>query len=180
LSTLSTENVRVHKDEVYFKFIGKSNAENTATVEDKELARLLEKKIGEAVERNKAESREITVSFYDKQGTKKYLEKRIKTNFLFTVSDEEVEQYFKQNLGKEFKVKDLRTAAANRVAKKSLGEGEVPKNKKELESKLKEMYAEVARTLNNTLSVAKSSYVDPKVVENYVNKVIKQWERKKK
>jgi DNA topoisomerase IB len=64
-------------------------------------------------------------------------------------------------------VKDLRTWTATVHAAVDLAEADPPTSKKALNTAVKEMLAEVADHLGNTPAVARSSYIDPRVVTQY-------------
>lgn len=79
---------------------------------------------------------------------------------------------FHELVGDDYTVKDLRTwtatvHAATVHAAVDLAEADPPTTKKALNAAVKEMLDEVSDHLGNTPSVARSAYVDPRVVEQY-------------
>jgi len=64
-------------------------------------------------------------------------------------------------------VKDLRTWTATVHAAVDLAEADPPATKKALNAAVKDMLEEVSEHLGNTPAVARASYVDPRVVEQY-------------
>lgn len=74
---------------------------------------------------------------------------------------------FHELVGEDFTVKDLRTWTATVHAAVDLAEAEPPTTKQSLNAAVKEMLDEVSDHLGNTPAVARASYVDPRVVEQY-------------
>jgi len=74
---------------------------------------------------------------------------------------------FRELVGEDFTVKDLRTWTATVHAAVDLAEADPPATKKALNAAVKDMLEEVSEHLGNTPAVAKASYVDPRVVEQY-------------
>ena len=78
-----------------------------------------------------------------------------------------INERFQELVGDDFTVKDLRTWTATVHAAVDLAQADPPTTKKALNAAVKEMLAEVAEHLGNTPAVARSSYVDPRVVTQY-------------
>lgn len=74
---------------------------------------------------------------------------------------------FRELVGEDFTVKDLRTWTATVHAAVDLAEADPPATKKALNAAVKDMLEEVSEHLGNTPAVARASYVDPRVVEQY-------------
>jgi DNA topoisomerase IB len=74
-----------------------------------------------------------------------------------------INERFQELVGDDFTVKDLRTWTATVHAAVDLAQADLPATKKAV----KEMFADVADHLGNTPAVARSSYVDPRVVTQY-------------
>ena len=147
VTTLNSDNIKINNDVVGLEFIGKSYQNNTATIKSKELSKFLseikDKKSGE--------------------------------NFVFDVKDSDIREYFHKNINKDLKIKDLRTYIATELAKNILKndktqpppvDGKV--NKKQLQQKLMRVFKEVSNKLNNTPTMAKTSYVHPEVIDNWL------------
>ena len=147
VTTLNSDNIKINNDVVGLEFIGKSYQNNTATIKSKELSKFLseikDKKSGE--------------------------------NFVFDVKDSDIREYFHKNINKDLKIKDLRTYIATDLAKNILKndktqpppvDGKV--NKKQLQQKLMRVFKEVSNKLNNTPTMAKTSYVHPEVIDNWL------------
>jgi DNA topoisomerase-1 len=74
---------------------------------------------------------------------------------------------FKELVGEEFTVKDLRTWAATVTCAVSLAQSGPADSDRELKQAEKDALAVVAEHLGNTPAVARSSYVDPRVLDEY-------------
>jgi DNA topoisomerase I len=73
----------------------------------------------------------------------------------------------KEMMGEEFTVKDLRTWHGTVLAAEAFVDADPPVNKKVVERVEAAVMREVADALGNTPAVARSSYVDPRVVQGY-------------
>ncbi|HEY3559058.1 MAG TPA: DNA topoisomerase IB [Kribbella sp.] len=78
-----------------------------------------------------------------------------------------VNERFQELVGADFTVKDLRTWTATVHAAVDLAEADPPTTKRALNAAVKDMLQEVSDHLGNTPSVARASYVDPRVVDQY-------------
>jgi DNA topoisomerase IB len=80
------------------------------------------------------------------------------------VRADDVNERFRELVGDEFSVKDLRTWHATVLAATALADHD-PHTKSARRRAVVAMYREVAEQLGNTPAVARKSYVDPRVVE---------------
>ncbi|MEI8411899.1 MULTISPECIES: DNA topoisomerase IB [unclassified Kribbella] len=78
-----------------------------------------------------------------------------------------INERFQELVGEDFTVKDLRTWTATVHAAVDLAQADPPTTKKALNAAVKDMLEEVSDHLGNTPAVARSSYVDPRVVTQY-------------
>jgi len=150
VSTLGPENIKIEGDRITINFIGKSYQENNAEIVDKDLANYLSTKIKE----------------------------REGNEFLFDISTSQLQTQFHNNVGRKgMKIKDLRTFTATKMAKEILENNTIsppplPQDKKQIKNlvkhKLDIVFNQVSQKLNNTPAMAKSSYVHPKVIENWL------------
>ena len=150
VSTLGPNNIQILENKIKLDFLGKSKQENISEFEDPEIANFLRKKINE----NKNKDR------------------------IFSVNRNEIEKVFtKINGEKDILIKDLRTYAATKMAKDILEKNEMPpppvpekdtEIKKLVKKKLKNVFEQVSMKLNNTPAMAKSSYVDPHIIQNWL------------
>lgn len=80
---------------------------------------------------------------------------------------DDVNEFMAESLDAGFSAKDFRTWAGNRRAISALARGRYPESTDEREERIRTSIAEVAEVLGNTPAVARSSYVDPRIVETY-------------
>ncbi|MGW6277029.1 DNA topoisomerase IB [Kribbella sp. NPDC055071] len=78
-----------------------------------------------------------------------------------------INERFQEIVGDQYTVKDLRTWTATVHAAADLAEADPPDTKKAAKKAVKEMLTEVSDHLGNTPVVARSSYVDPRVISQY-------------
>jgi DNA topoisomerase-1 len=152
ISTLSPKNVIIKEDMIVLNFVGKSYQENNAEFKNKELASYLMRKIKEKKE----------------------------NDFIFDVSKNQLDKVFHSIAKSGMKIKDLRTYAATKMAKEILETDTTPppplpekpsQIKKVVKTKLKNVFEKVSQKLNNTPAMAKSSYIHPKVIENWLKTI---------
>jgi DNA topoisomerase I len=80
---------------------------------------------------------------------------------------EDLNARFKELVGDEYTVKDLRTWHGTVLAAAAFVDADPPVNKTVIKRVESAVMKEVAEELGNTPAVARSSYVDPRVVEGY-------------
>jgi len=150
--TLRPDDITIKGDSIRLDFIGKKGVENKTQLRSPELAKALSK-----------------------------LKKKHKgSDRIFDIKTDVFRNRFDKMLpkgNKDIKVKDLRTYKANEVAWNILKRDKIPpppiprdkaKRKKIVLKKLKEVYQEVANVLNNEPPTAKTSYLHPKLVEQWL------------
>jgi DNA topoisomerase-1 len=77
--------------------------------------------------------------------------------------------YVKQYLGAEFSAKDFRTWGGTLIAAIELAQHGPPESPTQAKTRLAEVMRKVGEKLGNTPAVARSSYVSPAVVEQYLD-----------
>jgi DNA topoisomerase-1 len=77
--------------------------------------------------------------------------------------------YIKEHLGPEFSAKDFRTWGGTLLAAIEFAEHEPPENPAQAKKRIASVMRHVAEKLGNTPAVARSSYVSPAVVEQYLD-----------
>src|SRR6201999_98219 len=80
---------------------------------------------------------------------------------------DELNARFKELVGDEYTVKDLRTWHGTVLGAAAFVDADPPVNKTVVKRVEAAVMKEVAEELGNTPAVARSSYVDPRVVEGY-------------
>jgi DNA topoisomerase-1 len=72
-------------------------------------------------------------------------------------------------MGEEFTAKDFRTWGGTLIAAVAFAERDVPENETETKRRVAAVMRTVGEQLGNTPAVARSSYVSPAVVEQYLD-----------
>ncbi|WP_189224894.1 DNA topoisomerase IB [Saccharothrix coeruleofusca] len=150
VATLLCGHVAVHRSAVDFCYPAKSGVRFTTTVEDRELARAVA-----SLRRGRAAEERLLV---DKAGN--------------PVRSDDVNQRFKELVGEEFSVKDLRTWHATVLAAAAFAYQGRPDSKRGRKRVEAAVMREVSEALGNTPAVARKSYVDPRVVRLYERGVV--------
>ncbi len=90
---------------------------------------------------------------------------------LCNLTDRKLNEYIQQRMGVEFTAKDFRTWGGTLIAAIALAEHGVPDGMSETEAKriVAGVMRKVGERLGNTPAVARSSYVSPAVVEQYLD-----------
>ena len=148
VATLLRSHVSVSGDDVTFEFPAKSGVMREAVMTDQLLARVVLslKRCGYPGER--------LLVWRDRQGWHE-------------LSSADLNITFKQIVGEEFTVKDLRTWAATVTAAVALARTGPVETERELKRAEKDAMTVVSEHLGNTPAVARRSYVDPRVLDEY-------------
>lgn len=160
LTTLRSKHLTIDGDEIIFHYNGKSGQEQEKHIEDKKLAKIV---------------REID----DMPGYEifKYLDEDDK---IIKVKSDDLNAYIREIMGEEFSAKDFRTWAGTMIAAIALDElGVVDKeDQKSLDKNIKEAVNRVSERLGNTPSVARGSYIDPRIIDDYTQgRTLKYFEK---
>lgn len=149
LTTMRHKHLTIDGDEIIFNYTGKSGQEQEKHIFDKKLAKIV---------------KEID----DMPGYEifKYLDEN---DNIVDVKSDDLNRYIHEVMGEEFSAKDFRTWAGTMIAAIALDELGVvdKKDQKLLDSNIKEAVNRVSERLGNTPSVARSSYIDPRIIEDY-------------
>jgi DNA topoisomerase-1 len=146
LTTLQDEHVEVDGTRLRFRFRGKAGVEHEIDVRDPRLARI--------VKRSQDLPGEELFQYLD-DGEQRAIE------------SSDVNAYLREVTEQDFTAKDFRTWGGTVEAARalvSLGRAETQRERTQL---VKQAIEEVARHLGNTPTVARASYVDPRVVDLY-------------
>ncbi|MGB3144213.1 MAG: DNA topoisomerase IB [Maribacter sp.] len=150
LTTLRSKHLTIEGDEIIFHYNGKSGQEQEKHIVDKKLARIVQQ-------------------IDDMPGYEifKYLDEN---DQIVDVKSDDLNQYIHEVMGEDFSAKDFRTWAGTMIAAIALNElGAVEKMEQNvLDKNIKEAVNRVSERLGNTPSVARSSYIDPRVLDNYI------------
>ena len=148
LSTLLCAHAKVSGATVTLKFPGKSRQEWSSEITDVDLAALLS-----ALKRRGPTAR--LLAYRDDDGA------------WHPVSAEEINVYLRERTGGEFSAKDFRTLRGTVAAALSLARHGPEPTRSRRNRALARAMRDAAVVLGNTASIAKKSYVDPRVVEKY-------------
>jgi DNA topoisomerase-1 len=148
LATLRCEHVTLQRNGVEFDFPAKSGVRRTLLIED-----------GEVV-------RSVRALMRRPDRTDRLLVCRNGSGWTDLHADD-LNARFKQLVGDEYTVKDLRTWHGTVLAAGAFVDADPPENKTVIKRVESAVMKEVAEELGNTPAVARGSYVDPRVVEGY-------------
>lgn len=151
LATVRREHVRLHRGAVVFNYPAKGGAERSLALRDPDLHAV----VGALLRR--------------RGGGEELLAYRVGRDWR-DVRAEDVNAWVKELAGDEFTAKDLRTWGAIVLAAVALAEAAadgVPSTKRGRARAVNAAIDEVAEHLGNTRTVARSSYVDPRLVERF-------------
>lgn len=148
ISTLLCEHVTLQRTAIEFDFPAKSGVRRTLTIDDPEAVR------------------SVRALLRRPQRTERLLVCRNGSGWVDLHSDD-LNARFKQLVGDEYTVKDLRTWHGTVLAAVAFVDADPPVNKTVIKRVESAVMKEVAEELGNTPAVARSSYVDPRVVQAY-------------
>ena len=134
-----------------FSYRGKSGQDREKEIIDKKLAKIVK-------EIDDMPGYEI-FKYLDEEGN------------VVDVKSEDLNAYIHEVMGEEFSAKDFRTWAGTMIAAMALDELGVVEadDQKALDRNIKEAVSRVSERLGNTPAVARSSYIDPRIIEEYEN-----------
>ncbi|MDN3492571.1 DNA topoisomerase IB [Winogradskyella bathintestinalis] len=151
LTTMRSKHLQIEGEELVFSYKGKSGKAQERHIVDKKLAKIVK-------EIDDLPGYEI-FKFIDEAGVK------------HDVKSDHLNNYIKEIMGEEFSTKDFRTWAGTVIAALALDEIGLSKeqDQKELDNNIREAVIKVSERLGNTPSVARSSYIDPRVIDEYID-----------
>ncbi len=149
LTTLRSKHLEIQGNEMIFTFRGKSGQDQEKHVMDARLTKIVQ-------ELDELPGYEIF----------KYLDDK---DQLHDIRSNDLNQYIRETMGEEFSAKDFRTWAGTVIAAMALDEiGAVKEeDQKKLKKNIRDAVVTVSEKLGNTPSVARSSYIDPRVITHY-------------
>jgi DNA topoisomerase I len=149
ITTLSKSHVAVRGNRVAFRYRGKHRVWVRTAFVDEELAEdvrlLLSLKGGRRL-------------FRYENGTG-----------LCNLTGRKLNEYIQEHMGEDFTAKDFRTWGGSLIAAIELAERELPDTQTEAKRVVAAVMRRVGERLGNTAAVARSSYVSPAVVEQYLD-----------
>lgn len=147
LTTIRSKHVTVKGDTIVFDFIGKSHKKHVKSVTDRTLARIV-KRLDELP------GYEV-FKYYDHEGKLK------------DVKSADVNAYIKEIMGEEFTAKDFRTWGGTLLASAELATAATSTTERDRKKAITLCVKKVAKKLGNTPAIARSSYIDPRLIAAY-------------
>ncbi|OBH29666.1 DNA topoisomerase [Mycobacterium sp. E342] len=148
LATLQCDHVVVRRDAVQFDFPAKSGVRRTVEIEDPQVVRAVR-----ALTRRPERTERLLVC-------------RTASGWVELRSDD-LNARFKELVGDEYTVKDLRTWHGTVLAATAFADADPAVSRRVAKRVESTVMKEVAEELGNTPAVARGSYVDPRVVTGY-------------
>lgn len=148
LTTLREQHVSISGASIRFQFRGKSGVEHAVDINDRRVARILQRMVdlpGEEL-----------FQYLDEGG-----ERRI-------VQSADVNQYLRDITARDFTAKDFRTWAGTVLAARALQGFPLPASQTEAKRNVAAAIASVASALRNTRAVCRKCYVHPEIIAAYV------------
>jgi DNA topoisomerase I len=149
ITTLRKRHVAVRGSRVSFRYRGKHSIMLRSAVVDADLAAAVKELLALPGAR--------LFQFEQPDGTRCNLDQR------------RLNDYIKTYLGEEFSAKDFRTWGGTLLAAIGLAEHDPPENSTQAKKRIAAVMRNVGEKLGNTPAVARSSYVSPAVVEQYLD-----------
>ena len=149
ITTLRKSHVSVRGSRIAFRYRGKHSILIHSAVVDPELAAVMKELLAQPGAR--------LFKFEHEDGSYCNLDQR------------RLNAYIREHLGEEFTAKDFRTWGGTLVAAIELAQREPPATEREAKKRIAEVMRKVGEKLGNTPAVARSSYVSPAVVEQYLD-----------
>jgi len=147
LATLLCAHVKVRKDRILLSFPAKSGKDWESEIRDADLADLLR-----LLKRRGSNARLLA-----------YKEGRTWR----PVTSADINAYVKEQTGSDFTAKDFRTLRGTAAAAASLARTGALRTAAKRKRAISRAMVEASETLGNTPSIARKSYVDPRVVDHY-------------
>lgn len=160
LTTLRSKHLTIEGEEIIFNYNGKSGQEQEKHIVDKKLAKIVQ-------EIDEMPGYEI-FKYLDEDGN------------IVKVKSDDLNAYIHEVMGEEFSAKDFRTWAGTMIAAIALDELGVVERKDQdlLDKNIKEAVNRVSERLGNTPAVARGSYIDPRIIEDYTKgRTLKYFEK---
>ena len=151
ITTMRSKHLQIEGNELIFSYKGKSGIEQEKHILDAKLAKIVK-------EIDELPGYEI-FKYYDEE------------NQIRDVKSDDLNAYIRDIMGEEYSAKDFRTWSGTMIAAIALDELGVvePKDQKKLDKNIRRAVITVSEKLGNTPAVARSSYIDPRVIEEYLD-----------
>jgi DNA topoisomerase-1 len=150
LSTIRASHVRVHGSIVRFDYVGKWKKQQQRAVSDREVAAIVDR-LKKATDMGNGE-----------------LFKFAQNGRIVDVKDRHVNEYIQSIIGKDFTAKDFRTWAGTLLCSIALAMQGQGTSKTDRKRRVRNAIAATADQLGNTPPVCRSSYICPRLVDEYM------------
>lgn len=137
-------------DEVLFDYVAKGSLERSISIRDEKI-----REISELLLRRRS-------------GPDDFLAYKEGRRWLDVTTDD-LNGYIKSHAGEQFSAKDFRTWNGTVLAAVALADGEMPASARGRDRRIKQAVDRVAEELGNTPAVARSSYIDPRLLDLFRN-----------
>jgi DNA topoisomerase IB len=153
LATVRKGHVRASGDELRFDYPSKSGKRRVVTIADEQVSDIVR-----ALKGRRGGGPDL-LAYKDERGR------------WVDVTSTDINEYLQDALGPDFSAKDFRTWTATVVAAVALASEEADEDaaRRERERAVGRVVKGVAQQLGNTPAVARSSYVDPRVIERFAD-----------
>jgi DNA topoisomerase-1 len=149
LTTLRNRHVKIDGSEVEFRFRGKSGVYHDVKVNDRRLARI--------IQRTRDLPGQDLFQYLDEDGER------------HTVGSSDVNDYLRAITGEDYTAKDFRTWSGTVLAAMALREFEKFDSETQAKKNVVRAIETVAQKLGNTPSVCRKCYVHPAVLDSYMD-----------
>jgi DNA topoisomerase-1 len=147
LTTIRGSHVKVEEDDLLFDYIGKWQKKQKRAIRDAEVAKLV-------VELKRIKGAELFKFFNNDR--------------IIDVKDRHVNDYIQSIVGENFTAKDFRTWAGTLLCSIALAmQGQAP-SKNERKRRIRKAIVATAEQLGNTPAVCRSSYICPRLLDDYM------------
>jgi DNA topoisomerase I len=150
ITTLNKSHVSVRGSRVSFKYRGKHKVLVRTAVVDSELA-------------------EAMKALRSLEGGRRLFRYELPDGTYCNLSNRKLNEYIREHMGEEFTAKDFRTWGGTLIAAVAFAEADLPETETEAKRRVAAVMRIVGERLGNTAAVARSSYVSPAVVEQYLD-----------
>jgi DNA topoisomerase IB len=150
LATLRKGHVQVRGDKLLFDYDAKSGTRRVCEVEDPEVRQVIT-----TLRRRRASAEEELLAYRD--GRRGWVD----------VKSSDINAYLQDTIGDEFTAKDFRTWVGTVLAAAGLAAEDPAESEAARKRAVASVVKQVAEHLGNTPAVARSAYIDPRVVERF-------------
>lgn len=148
ITTMRRKHATITTTKVTFDFVGKHGQHHTKIINDRKIARII-KQLDELPGYD-------IFQYKDEAGT------------IHPIDSNDVNQYIKEHMGEEFTAKDFRTWGGTLIATAELAATERSPNERERKKAVTACIQTVSKYLGNTPAIARSSYIDSRVIRTYM------------